>query len=228
MADQTMSHDVSHTTVFAISPAERQNYCDMVVALWPQLKWRHAGFGALQAYIREGCARELRVHVWHPSLIKAGIVESGLCHDHRFGMRSSVLAGKILQTEFRLEPDGEGDWQTLHVLHAREAMARGGSIHHDPVPSGDFYRRTPVTFEVTAGAGYTFDKFAFHETRAEGTTVTLVEKSDQEDVRARILAPRGMPVVHAFTETQSEAAFSNALAAGLAAIEQLPNSERSR
>lgn len=207
-----------HTTVFAIDEAERRNYSDMLVAFWPHLKWRHAGFGALQAYIREGEARELRVHVWHQSLIKEGIEESGLCHDHRFAMRSSVLAGKIIQTDFHLEPAPDGDWETLRVLHAREAMARGGSFHHDPMPTGDYYHRTATVYSVGEGAGYTFDKFAFHETRAEGVTVTLVEKSDQEDVNARILAPRGKPVVHAFTGTQSPAEFSEALAAGLAAL----------
>lgn len=207
-----------HTKVFPVAPSERQNYSDMLIALWPHLKWRHAGFGALQAYIREGGARELRAHIWHPSLIKAGIEESGLCHDHRFEMRSSVLVGKIIQTEFRLEPDPDGDWETLRVLHAREAMARGGSFHHDPMPTGDYFRRAPVVYGLDAGYGYTFDKFAFHETRAEGVTVTLVEKSAQEDVNARILAPRGRPVVHAFTETQSATEFAGALAAALAAL----------
>src|SRR6187399_838870 len=98
-----------HTTVFAIPETERRNYADLLVSIWPHLKWRHAGFGALQAYLREGDARELRVHVWHSSLIKAGIEESGLCHDHRFAMRSSVLAGKIIQTDFHLEPDPDGE-----------------------------------------------------------------------------------------------------------------------
>lgn len=207
-----------HTKLFALTPAERRNYANMLIALWPQLKWRHAGFGALQAYIREGDTNELRVHIWHPSLIKDGIKESGLCHDHRFNMRSSVLAGRIIQTEFSLSPDPGGEWETLHVLHAREAMARGGSFHHDPVPTGDYFHRTPILFEIGEGAGYTFDKFSFHETRAEDITVTLVEKSDQENVNARILAPRGKPVVHAFTETQSPAEFADAAAAGLAAL----------
>src|SRR5690348_2835579 len=109
----------THTAQFILSDEERQNYTDLIVGLWPHLSWRHAGFGALQAYIREGGERELRVHLWHPSLIKPGIEESGLCHDHRFYMRSSVLAGAILQTEFRLEPDSKGYWQTSRVLHAR-------------------------------------------------------------------------------------------------------------
>lgn len=207
-----------HTKTFPITPSERQNCSDLLIALWPHLKWRHAGFGALQAYICEGGERELRVHIWHPSLIKPGIEESGLCHDHRFDMRSSVLAGKIIQTEFHLEPDRGGDWKTLRVLHAREAMARGGSFHHDPIPTGDYFRRTPTNYEVGAGRGYTFDKFAFHETRAEGVTITLIEKSAQEDVNARILAPRGMAVVHAFTETQSPEEFAGAVADGLAAL----------
>lgn len=208
------------TTVFDLSQRERRNYIDLLICLWPQLSWRHAGFGALQAYIREGNDHELRVHIWHPSLIKAGIEESGLCHDHRFAMRSNVLAGQIVQTEFRLEPDPQGQWQTNRVLHAREAMARGGSFHHDPMPTGERFNRRAVAFEVGAGQGYTFDKFAFHETRANGVTVTLVEKSEQEDVNARILAPYDKPIVHAFTETQTPQQFSSAVDDGLKALRE--------
>lgn len=207
-----------HTKTFHVDPWERRNYSDMLIVLWPALKWRHAGFGALQAYIREGDGRELRVHIWHPSLVKDGIEESGLCHDHRFDMRSTVLVGTITQTEFLLDPCVDGDWETLHVLHAREAMARGGSFHHDPVPTGNRFRRTPVDYHVTTGLGYTFDKFQFHETRAEGLTITLVEKSKQEDVQARILAPHGKAVIHAFTDTQSPTDFASVVAEGLAAL----------
>lgn len=207
------------TEIFHVSGSERRNYTDMLIALWPSLKWRHAGFGALQAYIREGAdGRELRVHIWHPSLVKEGIVESGLCHDHRFHMRSSVLVGEIIQTDFTLEPRPDGDWETHKVLHAREAMARGGSFHHDPIPTGDRFKRTPIVYRVPVGNGYHFNKFAFHESRAVGTTITLVEKSSQEDVNARILAPVGKPIIHAFTETQQAAEFAGAVTDALAAL----------
>ena len=126
----------------------------------------------------------------------------------------------MLQTEFSLEPAKDGEWQTLRVLHAREAMARGGSFHHDPVPTGDYFHRTPRLGRSWRVMATSSTKFAFHETRAEGVTITLVEKSDQEDVNARILAPREIPVVHAFTETQSPAEFAGALADGLAALTQ--------
>lgn len=216
---------MTHTKTFHVDPWERQNYADMLIALWPDLKWRHAGFGALQAYIREGIERELRVHIWHQSLVKAGIEDSGLCHDHRFDMRSTVIVGKIIQTEFSLQSHNAGNWETLRVLHAREAMARGGSFHHNPIPTGDYFRREPVVYELAAGWGYTFDKFQFHETRAEGITITLVEKANQEDVNARILAPRGRTVVHAFTETLTEPQFSEVVDEGFAALLGIPTSD---
>lgn len=206
------------TTVFGLAEHERVNYRDLIIGLWPNLAWRHAGFGALQAYIREGEERELRVHLWHPSLIKPGIEESGLCHDHRFHMRSSVIVGTIFQIDFELTPNAEGGWETHKVLHAREAMARGGSFHHDPMPTGERFYRKMRSYEVNQGMVYTFEKFAFHETRAEGVTITLVEKTAQEDVNARILAPFGKPIVHAFTGTQLPSEFAGALADGLAAL----------
>jgi hypothetical protein len=191
---------MSSTKIFAVPNVERRNYIDCVLALWSGLQWRHAGFGALQAYIREGDARELRVHIWHPSLVREGIAESGLCHDHRFHMRSTVLAGRIEQTDFELTPAPDGEYETWRVLHARAAQEQGGSFHADPLPTGERFNRTPHTHIVRAGQGYSFEKFAFHETRSAAPSVTLVEKSAQEDVNARILAPAGKPIVHAFSE----------------------------
>lgn len=121
-----------HTSQFILSVPEHRNYLDLVLAIWPYLRWRHAGFGALQAYIREGDQRELRVHLWHPSLVKPGIKESGLCHDHRFFLRSNVLVGSILQTEFEVWEDIEGDWETYAVTHARKAEELTGKFHMPP------------------------------------------------------------------------------------------------
>jgi hypothetical protein len=210
-----------NTTQFVVPTPTRRNYADILIALWPHLSWRHAGFGALQAYIHEDDDHELRVHLWHAALIKSGISESGLCHDHRFNMCSSVLVGNIIQTEFRLEPDVDGGWETYTVLHAREAMNRGGSYHQDPVPTGERFRRYPRIFKLGAGFGYTFKKFHFHETHMTDLTITLVEKLDQEDVNARILAPCGKPIVHAFTETKTPDEFAYILDEGLVALTKI-------
>lgn len=209
---------MSSTTLFALSQGEEVAWAQALLALWDRLSWRHAGFGALQAYVREGGASELRVHVWHPDLVRPGIVESGLCHDHRFAMRSRVLLGAILQTEFFLEHDPAGPWETHKVLHARAAQAAGGSFHQEPVPTGNRYRRLPRAFRVPAGLGYTFERFAFHESQCDGLTITLVEKIDQIDVNARILAPVGQPIVHAFAEPLPERATRPVLEAARGAL----------
>lgn len=190
-----------HTQIFNLEKREHRNYVDLVRGCWPLLFWRHAGFGALQAYIREGQERELRVHIWHDSLVKPGIDESGLCHDHRFNMRSHVLCGTVFQTDFEIEESDDGEFETYTVLHARAALQKSGSLHEDPVKTGKRYHRYPAKYGIPAGNGYLFEKFAFHETRFEGLTITLVEKTAQEAVDARILAPYGKHVVHAFTET---------------------------
>lgn len=191
-----------NTSMFTITSREHTNYRRLVSAMWPHLKWRHAGFGALQAYVMEGEREELRVHLWHPSLVKKGIAESGLCHDHRFDMRSIVLVGNILQTEFHLIPNKDGAYQAHLVTHAREAMAEVGSFHKDPtLVLGESYDRFGKEFRIPERAGYTFRKFLFHESQADGVTITLVEKKDQAQANARILAPKGKPIIHAFTET---------------------------
>lgn len=211
---------LEHTKVFKQIESVQSNYRDMLVALWPLLSWRHFGAGALQAYIREGEQRELRVHLWHPELVKPGITESGLCHDHRFDMRSNVIVGAIRQTEFFIESAPDGDWETYTVLHARAAMEKGGSFHQGPVKTGERFHREDETVIVRAGYGYFFEKFAFHETEALGLTITLVEKLGQEPIDARILAPYNVPIVHAFSNTKDPSECKVILALGLKALEE--------
>jgi hypothetical protein len=212
---------LNHTRVFSIRPEERANYTDLLVSQWRHLEWRHAGFGALQAYLvdDDGLGHdELRVHAWHPDLVRQGIVESGLCHDHRFDMRSIVLAGSISQSEVLVRPSQAGHWTTSEVIHAREAMSIGGSYHADPVPTGCRYDRIVRSLSVDAGSGYDFPKLVFHETRVSEPTVTLVRKLDQSAVRARILHPHDVPIVPAFEDPLPPARYAGALADVLAVL----------
>lgn len=214
------------TKLFHASAAELRTYAAMLTALWPQLSWRHAGFGALQAYIREGDESELRVHVWHPALVKPGIADSGLCHDHRFDMRSTVLVGEIVNRECRLIEAADGDWETWTVLHARAAKEKTGeTFHQDPEQTGIRYLREVTDYRVSAGSGYTFAKRAFHESHVERLTITLVEKLNQEAFDARILAPHGRDIVHAFsTPLPSDGdVVSAVLADALAALSRRPS-----
>lgn len=196
------------TLVRKLDPSGCRSMCGIVAKLIPLLKWRHAGLGVLQAYIHEGEDREQRVHVWHPSLRRAGIEESGLFHDHRFDMDSAVLIGGIRQAEHEIMRNVFGEWVLHEVVHAREAAERNktgtGSYHLPPSELPTRYAIKTIESLVPAGYAYTFPKREFHGTHPVGLTVTVVEKLAQENFRARILAPLGKPLVHAFSDPLPE------------------------
>lgn len=180
-----------------------------VAAAMPHLKWRYNGLGVLQAYLQEGAADELRVHVWHPSLEKPGIRHSGKIHDHRFDLRSTVLLGSIGHVEYELSSRVDGAWQTHDVVNARKAMSdetvyKGGMFDGQVDATGQYFaaQTTPWTFRERDV--YTYPKGCFHESYVSGLAVTLVRKLHQEDRKARILAPRDCEVTHAFADPKPE------------------------
>ncbi len=195
------------TKIEKLTEEAHAQLCGVVAAMLPGITWRHAGFGAMQGYVIEGARSELRVHVWHPDLRKAGIDDSGICHDHRFDLRSTVLVGRICNVEVdinRLPADRPRLYQIYEVQHARAAYeASGGETYHaDPVPLDGTFSRTTRPVIVQEGEQYSYPKGWFHETHLpdSGLVVTLVTKANQTDDRARIMAPVDRPLVHAFDD----------------------------
>jgi hypothetical protein len=181
-----------------------------VAAAMPYLRWRYNGLGVLQAYLEEGDSEELRVHVWHPSLEKPGIRDSGKIHDHRFDLRSTVLLGSIGHVEYRLTPHPNGDWETHDVVNARKAMAdetvyKAGLFDGQVDARGEFFlaKTTPFTFRERDV--YLYPQGCFHESYVQDLCVTLVRKMNQQERKARILSPRGHAVTHAFADPMPEA-----------------------
>ena len=178
---------------------------EYIESILPELKWRHFGVGALQAYLHEGGGIEQRLHIWDPSLVKPGIVGFGDCHDHRFSFTSQVLCGCVENVIWTVTHCAQEDatHDVYEVENARAAHARTGS--HDGtcrVVDYCFFERKERRV-AHAGSWYEFPRGAFHQTRTHGLTVTLVTKYDQrDDVRARILCPKGEPLVHAFGDTE--------------------------
>jgi len=215
------------TSVYRIDREEYRTTCALVARVIPVLTWRHSGLGMLQAYVLEGQAEELRVHIWHDSLRREGIEESGLFHDHRFDLYSLVLTGLVHQAEHRLEESAAGAWSTHRVLHARaaaEANKQGAErlvdYHAAPTALPERYSLTTRVTTVAAGWAYKFPKREFHGTNfGPGVTVTLVTKSNQDDTPARILAPYGKPIVHAFEKPLPESAWARPISEAIAALE---------
>lgn len=166
--------------------------------IMPTLKWRHHGIGALQAYASEGASVEHRIHIWSPELVKVGMDKSGDVHDHRFKMKSHVLAGMIRHEEWLERDDPEGQYTMMRLTNARAAAE---NLFHGPTqPLGNRLSVSKSFMTIMAGQFYTFPAFRFHRnTVAPGLAVTWVEKHEQrDDVMARLLHPIDVEPVMAF------------------------------
>lgn len=179
----------------------------LVARVLPHLQWRHSGLGMLQAYLLEGASDELRVHIWDPRLRREGIEESGLLHDHRFDMTSHVLAGSIQQVEYNLERLGAWErprrpvYELHQVVNARKAFAESKTLDGGVSLMPGRYTVWTQSTDIPAGWYYEFPARKFHGTWPDGLTITVVRKQNQGSYPARILAPEGKPVVHAFADT---------------------------
>lgn len=163
----------------------------------PALRWRRHGIGVLQGYLYEGERREARIHIWHPELALAGISESGNCHNHRFSFASTVLVGAVRNTRWYLTPDQRGDHVLYDFVHARlhtdENRAEMARVEEQRYLVGK-----SVTW-ILAGHRYEFARGDYHDTWCNELTVTLVEKFDQVEEKARVCAPLDKPPVPAFS-----------------------------
>lgn len=168
----------------------------LVLALLPHLSWRWHGIGTLQGYVHESAeGRELRVHIWNRGLMLPGILVSGNAHNHRFTLRSMILHGELAHTEWQTRA-GQG-FALYDFVHAR--------LHNDDNRSD--MRRLPgevacekVGVRFKRNTIYTFDRGFFHDSRpVSDLVVTLVEKVDQIETKAQVIAPADIPPVPAFS-----------------------------
>ena len=172
-----------------------------------KLNWRHNGQGMLQAYLFEGLEVEGRIHVWHDGLRKPGIADNGLAHDHRFDMSSYVILGGVEHVEYSLsacEDGAEDSCRIVEVTNARKAKASPGSedYHMDPTMVGGNFHMEPTVFDIR-DACYDFPRFRYHKATNVGSpTVTLVMKSRQMSVKARLLDQyTSGPLINSFEDT---------------------------
>ena len=189
-----MDHQMSNSVVKRIVAGALRN---------KQLDWRHHGVGMYQAYLHEG-DEEVRIHIWAPSLVLPGFdVTNGIMHDHRFGFKSYVLHGAIYNERWEGEKDPDGEWVHYACVNAREAKERGGTFH-ETLGRADHcswkYERSGRWH--SAGSSYCFPPREFHYSKVDELTVTLVVKTTVVDGFARILAKRGVELIHAFDHSR--------------------------
>lgn len=153
----------------------------------------HSGVGFMQAYL----TNDIRLHVWHPDL--PGELEAfGNRHDHRFDLKSNILLGGVVDTQFEtVSGMGLFDIYTVKPAHFEDpaipelqsTMNNFGILSIMKHKEGDFYH-------MPSGV--------FHESRAEGLTVTVMRKSNQVEAWARILATPDQEPEHAMAYKPSQ------------------------
>lgn len=198
-----------------------QTDTELVLGLWSDLRWRHHGAGMLQAYLPLAHAgRQSRVHIWHRSLLKPGIVKGGAKHNHRFHLRSQVLHGVLMNSVLVPVPDPDGDHQLWRIEGASN-RAQATLVAEERVR---VVERKASCYE--AGHSYSLLKWDYHWGRQPTPddvhsvlmknvaitlmTITLVDMVDKEGGAgaprkgdgkwARLLCPHGFQPVHAFED----------------------------
>lgn len=178
----------------------------LAAGIMPRLEWRHSGLGMLQAYVHEGGDSETRIHVWDARLRRDGITDSGALHDHRFDMTSIILLGTLRHQEIEVvpyaeQPDPYADPYVMYEIKSNFRKSKNGA---ELVELPGCYSCAFRNIDMQAGDEYFFPRGAFHGTYTPadplkwGPTITLVRKTNQREVNARIIAPSGVPVVYAF------------------------------
>lgn len=164
---------------------------EQVLAMWPDLEWRHHGTGMLQAYVPG--RKDARVHVWEPLLLLPGMTESGGMHNHRFAFRSTILSGRLAHSHLRVSPHPDGD----HAEWQIDLASRSEDKDLTMVRRVRMERLDTVVFR--SGAIYSLAKWAYHHASPLELAVTYVEISDKShDMRASLLTPWGKRPVAAF------------------------------
>lgn len=169
-------------------------YLDML----PETAFRHHGIGVLQAYIRENVEPEMRIHVWHPDLVRPGIMESGAIHDHRFDLESTIVLGTLSERWFGevQEDEFRGPWRIWSVENARSAGAAKNFDGKCEAISGRV-RLNVANAVYRVGETYTHARGIFHMTIPSELAVTVCVMK-RKSGQARLLVPWDKEPVHAF------------------------------
>lgn len=173
----------------------------------PDLKWRHHGLGMLQAELTD----EIRIHVWHPKLVRIPQDNFRNVHDHRFHITSFVAAGSIVDVAYDVIPATSLSRTSKHALtEVHEIVNAKEQLQAEPGKLTTLIGAVftcPVTTSIyRAGDVYNIPRRTFHTTRVDSVAVTLVHRGNFDKAQARILGPSDV-VGSAIVRDDPEAAF---------------------
>jgi len=169
------------------------------------LIWRHHGLGMLQAEFSEN----LRIHLWHPSLVNAGMAWPRCVHDHRFGITSAVVIGGVVDVlcAVREVPEHPSDMESftrapwVHIYEIEHAKNQDRMVTEKGCSTATSAKRlarayVDVQSQVRhrAGQQYRVSRRDFHTTRVEALAITVIHRSNFDDRLARVLCAQDKDV----------------------------------
>jgi hypothetical protein len=157
------------------------------------MKWRHHGLGMLQGELDE----KLRVHVWHPRLVRMDSTSYRRVHDHRFDILSAVILGHVIDVRYVVSTElpikvlmsrfsRTSMWEIKHAK-IQAGVHPGCSTATDATKIGTAWVREESRSSFGAGSVYDIERRKFHTTEVTGLAVTMVYRSNFDDRLARVL-----------------------------------------
>lgn len=159
------------------------------------LHWRHHALGMLQAELSES----VRIHVWHPSLVRFPMGSPRAIHDHRFDLLSYIAIGRLVDVHYyvslgdgALPPRKPGwindpsEWTKSKLWQIRHAKVQAHD-KSDFTALGDCHYRRGSMRTYMEGETYRIPRQAFHTTLMPELAVTFVYRSNFGTESARVL-----------------------------------------
>lgn len=153
-----------------------------VLRNWINYRWSLQGFGMLRTYL----SKELRLHVWDS---RFAVKDVSTIHDHPWNFESRIIAGRLVNTRYRVEPCTHSDAQLAPFVRPpfikeRIVCGPGGGTEKGLDMTVNGARVWLIPFDPeTYEAGDTYRQQAdeVHHTWCENGTVTIVHRDFLKD-----------------------------------------------
>lgn len=144
--------------------------------------WTVQGLGMMRIYLSD----EIRIHVWHSSLIVPGVTD---VHDHPWDFESLVLAGELHNHTYFQSEEGKGSPYYQDLL-----LCGTGQLANDPSPVWlEPWRPDGRPQTYIPGDTYSQRYSEIHRSEFTDGTVTLVRRKfvNEDRDHAYVYWPRG-------------------------------------
>lgn len=170
-----------------------------------QYEWSVQGLGMLRHYIRG----QGRLHIWDSKLRYPG---ASLIHNHSWDLRSTVVAGRLVNTRFQIDP-------VVGYKFKTQRLVTGYKTHM--VSQVEDVLLLPDPREIyLPGDDYVQTAKVIHQTEADDVTVTLMERTEDVDGEADVFWPAGESWVTAKPRPATLVEIAETVVRAIAAIER--------